>query len=362
MSLSNLYFKCCFEPLSEGQEASVEETCGISSVVDRSCSREDINTCGVSIDELFNTYPIYNPQKGLYRSWGDIEFPWEIGNLTPNLLLSQTDDKWKVATYRAVVAYPIGSRVLYIEDDGYRVSLYEANQNILAISWAFDYSKWDKICQIETTIPVGIPSIAELLDRFKLYNLELFDKNWGEYNAEWQEPLKQTSQANCLAQGLSFEDFEKCVRDLSTDEWSEARVRRDFFYREGDMFIAYGPCEDTLCLYIVTQDLPATLENLEKYKKFIPKTNFWQKFYCVDTDQNKCLEYQRRKEPIEGYEVVEIGSQGHYVEAPVSYKIKSKDDLETLDLRSEVKVNPTTLSNREIFDLDHDTYPYTSEC
>jgi hypothetical protein len=316
----------------------------------------------VSIDELFDTYPIYNPQKGLYKSWGDIEFPWEIGNLTPNLLLSQTNDKWKVATYRAIVAYPIGSRVLYIEEDGYKVSLYEANQNIFAMSWAFDYSKWTKICQVETTIPVGIPSITELLDRFKLYNLELFDKNWGEYNVEWQEPLKQTSQANCLAQGLSFANFEKCVRNLSTDEWSEARVRRDFFYREGDMFITYGPCEDTLCLYIVTQDLPGTLENLEKYKKFIPRTNFWQKFYCVDTDRNKCLEYQRRKEPIEGYEVVEIGSQGHYVEAPISYKIKSKEDLETLDLRSEVKINPTTLSDREIFDLDHDSYPYTSEC
>ena len=323
--LSPFTGECC-AVLTPKKLKSLRQTCVDGVVVDKSCSRESINTCGVSIDELFNTYPIYNPQKGLYKSWGDIEFPWEISGLTPNLLASQTDDKWNVATYRAIVAYPAGSKVLYIEEDGYRVSLYEANKNIAAISWAFDYSKWDKVCQIETTIPAGLPSIEELLERFDFYSLKLFDKEWGAYNAEWQEPLKQTTQANCLAQGLSFTDFEKCVRDLSTDEWDEARIRREFFYREGDMFISYGPCEDTLCLYIVTEDLSGTLENLEKYKKFNPKAPFWQKFYCVSTGRNKCLEYQRRKEPIEGYDVVEIGSQGHYVEAPRPYKLNPREE------------------------------------
>ena len=345
--------ECCTF-LTPKQLKSLRQACLVNNVVDKSCSRESINTCGIGIEELFDTYPIYDPQKGLYKSWGDIEFPWEIENLTPNLLSAQTDDKWRVGTYRAIVAYPAGSRVLYIEDDGYRVSLYEADQDILAISWAFDYSKWTKICQIETTIPVGIPSIAELLDRFKLYNLEFFDKDWGEYNAEWQEPLKQTSQANCLGQGVSFADFEKCIRylNLSTDEWSEARVRKDFFYKEGDMFIVYGLCEDTLCLYIVTQDLPATEENIEIYKKFISKTDFWQKFYCVDTYRNKCLEYQRRKEPVEGYEVIEIGSHGHYVEAPKPYGFSpATKDLTT---RSEEGLkNPAkVLSSREIDVLD----------
>jgi hypothetical protein len=307
-------------------------------IVDKSCARESINTCGVSIEELFDTYPIYNPQKGLYKSWGDIEFPWEIGNLTPNLLLSETNDKWKVATYRGVVAYPAGSRVLYIEDDGYRVSLYEANQDILAMSWAFDYSKWDKICHVETTIPAGTPSISEMLERFELYGLRLFDKEWGQYNAEWNAPLKETTLANCTAQGLSFIDFEKCVRNFSSDEWDKTRIRRDFFYREGDMFIVYGPCEDTLCLYIVTQDLPATLENLEQYKKFDLKAPFWQRFYCVNTGRNRCLEYQRIKTPELGYDVLAIGSKGHFVEMPAAYRI-SPTLLDLTD-RTEQSLSP----------------------
>jgi hypothetical protein len=350
-NLSIFTGECC-PFLTPKQLKSLRQACVEGPVIDKSCSRESINTCGVSIEELFDTYPIYNPQKGLYKSWGDIEFPWEIGDLTPNLLRSQTDDKWKVATYRAIVAYPVGSRVLYIEDDGYRVSLYEANQDILAMSWAFDYSKWDKICQIETTIPVGIPSISELLERFELYGLRLFDKEWGQYDAEWDEPLKETTLANCTAQGLSFIDFEKCVRNLSSDEWDKARIRRDFFYREGDMFIAYGPCEDTLCLYIVTEDLPATLENLEKYKKFNSRASFWQKFYCVNTDRNKCLEYQRYKEPFEGYDVIEIGSQGHYVEAPKPYSLNPS--IEDLSIKSSKSLEdpPKVLTPRELDVLD----------
>jgi hypothetical protein len=341
MSLSNLYFRGCFEQPSEEQKDALEEIPGdgvTTDVVDKSCSRESINTCGISIEELFATYPIYNPQKGLYKSWGDIEFPWEISAFTPNIFFTETDDKWRVAKYRAVVAYPQGSRVLYIEDDGYRVGLYEANQDILALSWAFDYSKWDKVCHVETTIPAGIPSISELLERFDLYELRLFDTEWEEYNAEWEAPLKQTTLADCTSQGLSFTDFEKCLRSGSSDEWDEARIRRDFFYHEGDMFVVYGPCQDTLCLYIVTQNLPATEANLEALGNFDPKAPYWQKFYCVSTGRNRCLEYQRTKSPELGYDVVQIGSQGHFVEMPIPYRLGPP--IPDLTERSEVSISP----------------------
>jgi hypothetical protein len=290
----NLFTGECCAVLTPKQLKSLRQACVDGTVVDTSCSRESVNTCGMSIDELFNTYPIYNPQKGLYKSWGDIEFPWEISDLTPNLLPSQTDDMWKVVTYRAVVAYPVGSRVLYIEEDGYRVSLYEANQSVSGVSWAFDYSKWDKVCQVETTAPAGLPSIEELLERFGLYSAGVFDK-------------------------------------------------------EGDMFIAYGACEDTLCLYITTEDLPTTPESIELYRKFDPGAGVWQKFYCVSTGRNKCLEYQRRKEPAEGYDVIEIGSQGHYVEAPKAYKLKPQEE-ELLTKSS--SISPRILTQNEIDVLD----------
>lgn len=331
MSLSNLYFRGCFEQPSDEQKLALEGLNVEGDVVDKSCSREDINTCGMSIEQLFDTYPIYNPQKGLYKSWGDIEFPWEISELTPNLLIEESNTKWRVSTYRSLVAYKQGSRVLLIERDGYRISLYEANQDVLSFDGGFDFSKWDKICHIDTTIPAGLPSIEELLARFKLYELKLFDKNWSQYNAEWQDELKTISTSNCISQNLTFLEFEKCLRDKSTDGWDEARVRRDFFYRKGDVFIAYGPCEDTLCLYVVNGDFPATNENYEKYKEFDPKTEFWQKLYCVNTERNKCLEYQRTKTPELGYDVVRIGSKGHFVEMPVPYRLKpSSIDLNEL--------------------------------
>ena len=146
MSLSNLYFRGCFEQPSQEQIDAVEGIDGGNvegSVVDRSCAREDLNTCGISIRELFDTYPIYSTQKGLYKTWGEIEFPWEISSLTPDLFFELTDDKWSVGTYRRITAYAEGVRVLLIEDNGYEVGLYQANQDIVSISGPFDYSKWE---------------------------------------------------------------------------------------------------------------------------------------------------------------------------------------------------------------------------
>ena len=140
MTLSNLYFRGCFEHPSEEQKTAVEEAGGTASVVDKSCSRSDVNTCGKSLSQLFKDYSIYNPQKGLYKSWGDIEFPWQISSLTPNLLFSSSDNKWSLAQYRSIVAYKQNSFVLLIEEDGYKVSLYKANQDILSTTGAFNFS------------------------------------------------------------------------------------------------------------------------------------------------------------------------------------------------------------------------------
>ena len=336
MSLSNLYFRGCFEEPSESQKEAIEEAGGIGDVVNKSCSRSNTNSCGKSIEQLFDEYPFYDPQKGLYKSWGDVNFPWQISSLTPNLLISQTDDKWSIALYRAIISYTTGSMVLVIEDDGHTIALYRANQNITAISKAFNPLKWDKICQVETTEPAGIPSIAELRQRYGLYGLDLFDSTWSSYSKEWG-------------------DLE------SLDKWSDGKVRRQFFYKAGDTVFTEEECGDALCLYIALVDLPATDFVWEKYSEsglvesmYLSvfdlaagqKTRVWQRIYCVPTGRNKCLEYQRRKEPELGYDVVEIGSKGHFVEMPVPYRLGPS--VPTLDEKVEVRTPPRVLTQAEI--------------
>lgn len=363
MSLSNLYFRGCFERLSEDQKTAVEEAGGEGDVVDAGCSRE-VNTCGMSIDDLLNNYSFYNPQKGLYKSWGDIEFPWQISNLTPNLLLSETSDKWGVASYRSVVAYAEGSRVLVIEGDGYRIGLYQANENIEAISLAFDSSKWTQICYIDTTIPVGLLTAEELRGRYESWSLRLTDREWGNYNEEWSSDLYQQSLDACYSPDLTLYELEKCLQDKSSDKWNDASVRRQFLYNQGDEVLVEGECGDALCLYIALIDLPATDYIWKKYSEesfseFMylsssdeangQKTRVWQRVYCVATGANRCLEYQREKEPALNYDVVEIGSKGHFVEVPIPYRLKPP--VPSLDERVEIQSAPRVLTLAEIATL-----------
>lgn len=348
MSLSNLYFRGCFEQPSQEQIDAIEAIPGgnvESAVVDRSCAREDLNTCGISIQKLFDTYPIYSTQKGLYKTWGEIEFPWEISALTPDLFFELTNDKWSVGAYRRIVAYHEGSRVLFIEDDGYEIGLYEANQDIISTSAPFDYSKWDKICGIKTTIPIGLPTIEELRERYAPYSLQYFYTNWEEVNSTWSEATYELSLQNCQDQNTTLEGFEKCIRTSSSDVWKNTRVKREFFYRLGDIVLVEGECEDVVCVWTAVRDMPVTDDIYNEYIKFKPGI-YWQKIYCVNSNRNKCLEYQRQNEPSLGYDVVEIGSLGHYVEVPVPYRLKPTTP--DLNNQAQPRSEPTILTQEQI--------------
>jgi len=320
MSLSNLYFRGCFEQPSDDQKEAIEEAGGIGDVVDKSCSTGDTNSCGKSIEQLFDEYPLYDPKKGVYRSWGDVEFPWEISSSTPNLLLSETDDMGGVAQYTAIIAYEKDSMVLLIEDNGYTISLHKAKNDIPTIPGAFDSSKWNRICYVETTKPAGVLSVEELLALYEFYELKLYDTEWGRYDGTWDQG--------------------------TLSRWDSARIRRDFFYRAGDIVLVGGQCEDVICVYIAKQDIPATDEAFEAQAVFNPRDPLWQRIYCVPTSRNKCLEYQRRKEPELGYDVVEIGSKGHFVEMPVPYRLRP--NAPTLDEVVELRVPPRVLTQDEI--------------
>lgn len=358
---AHLYSKCCPDAeLSEQQSRSLQKICVHPDLVDKSCSREEINTCGESIESLLEKYPIYNPQKGLYKSWGDIEFPWQISNITPGLLISETDDRWGISTYRAIFAYREGDIVLLIENYGYTIGVYQALVNIVAISRRFDKSKWKKLCGVQTTVPVQIPTAQELRERFKPFKLSLFDTEWSTYSEKWSSSTLQQTIESCSEAGLKISDLEKCLKSGSSDQWREARVRKEFFYREGDFFIVEGECGDVLQLFAVEKDVPATEELLQKFSKF-SQSEYWSLVYSVETGENKCLGYQKRKTPHEAYEVVEIGSKGHFVEAPIPFSLSPTCAKESTEL-GEITQPPKILSPREIFDLEHKIYPYSTEC
>ena len=296
MSTSNLFFKGCFDSNPFSHEALCElERLGIESdLKDKSCSRE-VNTCGMTLQQLIDTYEFYNDQKGLYRNWGDIIFPWEIKSTTNNLDYdNDTNDRWAVSLYKSLVSYSPGDRVLYIEDDGYRISLYEATEDVSSISGPFDKSKWSSVCSIELPEPFGLPTIEELRERYKYYSLSLFFKEWGEINADWEEDLLSQSGESCniVGQLRKFDDNfytynskndlwkeittseAHCLSDKSSDVWDEAKVRKLFFYRRRDYAIVDSNCKDTLCLYVCERDLPASVDNLEKFKKFSTHYDF----------------------------------------------------------------------------------------
>lgn len=366
MSLSNLYFRGCFNQPSQEQIDAIADipngnVDGIVisqseeiklNLVDKSCTRKDVNTCGTSIQELFNKYSIYSTQKGLYKTWGEIEFPWEISSLTPDLFFELTDNRWSVGNYRRITAYAKGVKVLLIEDDGYEIGLYQANQDIVSISGPFDYSKWDKVCSVKTTIPIGLPTIQELQERYTPYSLKYFYDEWAEIDSTWSEGTYELAMQSCQSQGGTLKDFEKCMKDSSSDVWKDARVRREFFYRRGDTVLVKGECEDVLCVWTAIQDMPATEDVYNEYIKFKPGS-YWQKVYCVSTDKNKCLEYQRQKEPTLGYDVVKVGSLGHYVEMPVPYRLKPT--IPDLNDRAQLRPAPAVLTQDQINALNQPT-------
>lgn len=320
MSLSNLYFKGCFEDLSKEQKAALEGV--VDGIVDKSCGRE-VNTCGKTIKEIFDLYPIYDPQRGLFNTWGGIPFPWKISDLTENLDYASTDDKWRVASYRAKNAYLTGDKVIVIERDGYKICVYEALEDIPALSKAFKKDKWEEICCIETTIQAGLPSLEELKERFSYYGLEFYFKNWEDFASDWSNDLEEP---------------------IGDDKWNDAKIRREFFYREGDIVLVDGECEDVLCVFIALKDISATQEVYDEYVKFKPG-EYWQRIYCVYTGRNKCLEYER-KNTLPNYEVVPIGSKGHFVERPIPYNL-APPTLNPEEL-AEITEPPKVLTQAEI--------------
>ena len=347
MSLPNLFFTGCFEPLTPAQQVAVENVIGGGEVVDKSCHRLDLNTCGMDVSELINTYEFFSNEKGLYKTWGGIKFPWEISPSTPGLDASNTDDRWSAGIYKSSISYPTGSKILHIEDDGYVLGVYEANKNTTSTS--FDPDDWDKICEVRSSTPVGVQSLETLKSLYKQYSLDQYKTSWGESDSSWDLALSELSAELCSTDFSSVKDFENCIGKSNSDRWKSYRIKKDYFYRAEDIVLVEGECGDSFCLWLATQDMPATDEVYAEYKNF-KSGIYWSKIYCVNSGYNKCLEYKRIKEPELAYDVVQIGSMGHYVEAPRPYSIGYDKPL--LNSSAEIKPPPATLSVEQIREIE----------
>lgn len=290
-------------------------------------------------------YELYDYQKGvLFKSWGDIEFPWKIRETTPNLNYSETSDKWDTATYVGINAYYEGDRVLYIEDDGYEMAIYQANEDIPAPTGPLDRTKWTKVCSIQLPEPVKLPSIEELIATYEFYHLKEYLEEWGEAESTWNQDLTP--------------------RD--SDEWDDYKIRRDFFYKVGDFALVEAECSDAFCLWINIRNIPVTDENLIKFAKFssiVDGIRYWEKIYCVNSGLNKCLGPQSDRN-LDNYQFVQIGSKGHYVEQPIpNYKLKGKyicdkDNFETLGEAAQIRTQ-RVLTQDEINSLGAIQYAVT---
>jgi len=263
--------------LNEDQVESLKAVNINTDPVSPTDSCKDKNSCGISLQELLDTYEFYEFQKGVYKSWGGIDFPWKITPSTFNLNYAETNDKWSISLYRETIAYFVGDRVLYIEDDGYLISLYEATEDIPALSPPLDRTKWDKVCSIRVSEPAQLPTIEELKERYRPYVLDLYLENWGEAESNWNEDL--------------------IVPD--SDHWETYRIKKDYYYKPGDFVLIESECSDAFCLWINIKPIPTGEYYARAHAKFpydepVADENgvkylYWDKLYCVNSGYNKCL-------------------------------------------------------------------------
>lgn len=208
--------------------------------------------------DLFSQYPIYNPRKGIYTTWGDIALPWDTENLP-------SDERWQAAEYVDTYAYRAGDIVLNIEDDGYRLTLYTALVDIPVPPGAFNLALWSEYCHTVVSEPYGIPPYSELVSKFPYYDPKVDLTSWSEFESDWGTDLT----------------------DPDSDQWDEAKIAKTYFYRSGDIVLWDVRCNDYTCVYIATADMPA---NPDLVALGPPPSTYFNRLYCTPNGKpNTCV-------------------------------------------------------------------------
>ena len=268
-----------------GQIAQDELDCLGVDYTTTNCTAENITTCGRDFSALLELYPVF-----------DLSLP-----LNGNGLLFEYQDK-----------------VLFIEDEGYSVSLKESNTEVQTFLQAVQPQYWNPICKLKLEVKYENRTLSDLVTEYKPYEPRFFAQTWSDFERTWSQ--FSTSWPK------------------NSNKWSSPSYRKQLFYRAGDMFRTLGPCEETLCVYLVIKDIEVTTDRIKTHATFISDPEHWIKIICIETGFNACLEYQRKKQPIDLYEVISIGSDNHEVESPKKY-VPSQLLLNNLTY---IKIKPIT--------------------
>lgn len=201
--------------------------------------------------------------------------------------------------YAGSQSYTPGDRVVRLEDDGYSIVVYETGSVIPSSPAIFNSLSWSKICEIRISQP---------------------------------------------SDGLSIEQIYSTYSEYSTD----IPEGEEYYYRQGDIVYFEEECGDAICLYSFLQDLPIN-EQTSPLPPSPKDIEIAQREYCISTGVNKCLESSITKDPALAYELIRIGTLGHFVQKPVPYALSPNPG--TLDSQVS-RESPKVLTQKEIDILD----------
>lgn len=218
-------------------------------IADTGCGATGLNTCGRDATELVTQYPLYDPARGVYTEWGNIPVPWSHEDAV-------SDERWQVASYTDEFAYKVGDEVFILESDGLTVVVYEAITNVPVPAGAFDPTHWSEVCRVTVSEPVGLPGIDTLLNKFPFYRPISDLTTWSEFESEWDVDLTTPD----------------------SDEWDEAKISKDYFYRSGDTVLWNTRCNDYTCVYVAIADMPADPTLVVPGP---PPLTYFTRSYCV---------------------------------------------------------------------------------
>ena len=208
-----------------------------------------MNTCGKDVREIVSHYPLYNELQGVYTRWGDIALPWSHEDST-------SDERWQIANFTDTYSYSVGDIVYRFENNGYQITLYKAVSNIPAPAGAFDPSLWNTVCSVTVSEPAGLPDIETLRSQYEYYDLSLEITQWSDFETTWSTDLTTPD----------------------SDQWGEAKIAKEYFYKAGDIVLYDTNCGDYTCVYVATGDIPATPNLIVPGP---PSKTYWSRLYCV---------------------------------------------------------------------------------
>ncbi len=242
-----------------GEIALDELECLGVDYISTDCTTENVAPCGQDFPALLELYPVFDLSLSLKESGFLFEFQ---------------------------------DRVLFIEDDGYSVSLRQANTEIINFVEAFNPENWTHICKLRLGTKYENRTLFDLATGYKPYSPQFFAKTWSDPELSW-----------------SAVEY----------NWSSFSYRKQFLYKAGERFRTISSCEETLCVYLVTKDLEVTDSTIQKYSSFISDPEHWVKVICIETGFNTCLGDKRKKHPFDLYEKVSLGCGCNQVELPIRY-------------------------------------------